>query len=93
MFGARPARRFLRGEVVADRTRLDSTDDYAGLLGNLAFSLSLYSGQMCTTPQNIFVPAGGIDPDSVTTPGIFVQRIFEGKAYEKRIEKRTVRKK
>ena len=28
--------------------------------GNLAFSLSLYSGQMCTTPQNIFVPRGGI---------------------------------
>jgi 3-oxoacid CoA-transferase len=37
------------------------------------------------------VPAGGIDPDSVTTPGIFVQRIFEGKDYEKRIEKRTLR--
>jgi phenylacetic acid degradation protein paaN len=27
---------------------------------NLAFSLSLYSGQMCTTPQNIFIPRGGI---------------------------------
>ncbi|HEY6554321.1 MAG TPA: 3-oxoacid CoA-transferase subunit B [Vicinamibacteria bacterium] len=37
------------------------------------------------------VPAGGIDPDAVTTPGIFVQRIFEGKDYEKRIEKRTLR--
>jgi 3-oxoacid CoA-transferase len=37
------------------------------------------------------VPAGGIDPDSVTTPGIFVQRIFEGRDYEKRIEKRTLR--
>jgi phenylacetic acid degradation protein paaN len=43
---------------------LDSTDDYAGLLGNLAFSLSLYSGQMCTTPQNLFVPATGIDTDA-----------------------------
>jgi phenylacetic acid degradation protein paaN len=42
---------------------LDSTDDYAGLLGNLAFSLSLYSGQMCTTPQNLFVPRAGIDTD------------------------------
>jgi phenylacetic acid degradation protein paaN len=42
---------------------LDSTDDYAGMLGNLAFSLSLYSGQMCTTPQNLFVPRGGIDTD------------------------------
>jgi len=37
------------------------------------------------------VPAGEIDPDSVTTPGIFVQRIFQGKDYEKRIEKRTLR--
>ncbi len=37
------------------------------------------------------VPAGAIDPDSVTTPGIFVQRIFQGQGYEKRIEKRTLR--
>jgi 3-oxoacid CoA-transferase len=37
------------------------------------------------------VPAGTIDPDSVTTPGIFVKRIFQGKDYEKRIEKRTLR--
>ena len=43
---------------------VDSTDDYKGLLRNLAFSLSLYSGQMCTTPQNILVPAGGIETDA-----------------------------
>jgi 3-oxoacid CoA-transferase len=36
------------------------------------------------------VPAGQLDPDSVHTPGIFVQRIFQGKGYEKRIEKRTL---
>ncbi|MFJ9588026.1 phenylacetic acid degradation protein PaaN [Streptomyces acidicola] len=42
---------------------LDSTDDYRGLLSNLAFSLSLYSGQMCTTPQNLFVPRAGIATD------------------------------
>ncbi len=42
---------------------VDSTDDFAGMCRNLAYSLSLYSGQMCTTPQNIFVPAGGIDTD------------------------------
>ena len=35
----------------------------AGVLGNLAFSLSLYSGQMCTTPQNIYVPRDGIETD------------------------------
>jgi phenylacetic acid degradation protein paaN len=43
---------------------VDSTDDYQGLLRNLAFSLSLYSGQMCTTPQNLLVPSGGIDTDA-----------------------------
>jgi 3-oxoacid CoA-transferase len=37
------------------------------------------------------VPAGAIDPDSVTTPGIFVKRLFQGARYEKRIEKRTLR--
>jgi phenylacetic acid degradation protein paaN len=42
---------------------LDSTDDYAGLLRNLAFSLSLYSGQMCTTPQNILLPRDGFATD------------------------------
>ncbi len=37
------------------------------------------------------VPAGELDPNQVHVPGIFVQRIFEGKDYEKRIEQRTVR--
>ncbi|HET9340862.1 MAG TPA: phenylacetic acid degradation protein PaaN [Casimicrobiaceae bacterium] len=40
---------------------VDSTRDLAGLARNLAFSLSLYTGQMCTAPQNIYVPRGGID--------------------------------
>jgi phenylacetic acid degradation protein paaN len=40
---------------------IDSTSDFRGLCNNIAFSLSLYSGQMCTAPQNIFVPAGGIE--------------------------------
>ncbi|WP_225845056.1 phenylacetic acid degradation protein PaaN [Streptomyces sp. HPF1205] len=39
---------------------IDSTDDYRGMLSNLAFSLSLYSGQMCTTPQNLLIPRDGI---------------------------------
>ena len=43
---------------------VDSTDDFAGMCRNLGFSLTLYSGQMCTTPQNILVPAGGIDTES-----------------------------
>ncbi|MCX5605078.1 phenylacetic acid degradation protein PaaN [Streptomyces phaeochromogenes] len=39
---------------------VDSTDNYKGMLSNLAFSLSLYSGQMCTTPQNLLIPRDGI---------------------------------
>ncbi|MDN5850692.1 MAG: phenylacetic acid degradation protein PaaN [Nitrococcus sp.] len=42
---------------------IDSTDNLQGLIRNLAFSLSLYSGQMCTTPQNIYVPHDGIETE------------------------------
>ena len=42
---------------------VDSTDDYKGMLDNLAFTLSLYSGQMCTTTQNLLIPRGGIETD------------------------------
>jgi len=42
---------------------IESTDQYKAMLRNLAFTLSLYSGQMCTTTQDIFVPAAGIDTD------------------------------
>ncbi|MGW7362644.1 phenylacetic acid degradation protein PaaN [Streptomyces sp. NPDC054841] len=42
---------------------VDSTDNYKGMLANLAFSLSLYSGQMCTTPQNLLIPRDGIATD------------------------------
>jgi phenylacetic acid degradation protein paaN len=42
---------------------IESTDSYKAMLKNLAFTLSLYSGQMCTTTQDIFVPAGGIETD------------------------------
>jgi 3-oxoacid CoA-transferase/3-oxoacid CoA-transferase subunit A len=38
------------------------------------------------------VDVGQIDPDHIHTPGIFVQRIFKGTGYEKRIERRTTRK-
>jgi 3-oxoacid CoA-transferase subunit A len=37
------------------------------------------------------VPAGTLDPNQIHIPGIFVQRIFQGRDYEKRIEQRTVR--
>lgn len=38
------------------------------------------------------VPVGSLDPNDIHIPGIFVQRIFQGERYEKRIEQRTVRK-
>ncbi|HKT62107.1 phenylacetic acid degradation protein PaaN [Burkholderia sp. 22313] len=39
---------------------IDSTDDLKAAAKNIAFSLALYSGQMCTAPQNIYVPRDGI---------------------------------
>ncbi|MFN8759832.1 MAG: phenylacetic acid degradation protein PaaN [Tagaea sp.] len=51
---------------------IESTADAKGLFGNLAFSLALYSGQMCTTPQNLFVPAAGVKtPDGAMSPEEF----------------------
>ena len=42
---------------------IDSVAQMKAVSGNLAFSLCLYSGQMCTTPQNIFIPRGGIETE------------------------------
>jgi phenylacetic acid degradation protein paaN len=39
---------------------IDSVDDLKAAARNIAFSLALYSGQMCTAPQNIYVPRSGI---------------------------------
>ncbi len=40
---------------------IDSVDDLKGVARNIAFSLALYTGQMCTAPQNIYVPRDGIE--------------------------------
>ncbi|MCP3906224.1 MAG: phenylacetic acid degradation protein PaaN [Planctomycetes bacterium] len=40
---------------------IDGLDDMRAVSGNLGFSLSLYSGQMCTTSQNVFIPRDGVD--------------------------------
>jgi phenylacetic acid degradation protein paaN len=42
---------------------VDSTDSFKGMCTNLAFSFALYTGQMCTAPQNVYLPAGGIETD------------------------------
>ena len=48
---------------------IDSTSDFAAMCQNLAFSFSLYSGQMCTAPQNVYLPAAGVTTeDGVKSP-------------------------
>ncbi|HEY4940761.1 MAG TPA: CoA transferase subunit A [Rhizomicrobium sp.] len=49
------------------------------------------AGKMTVAEVEELVPVGTLDPDTIHTPGIFVKRIVAGAAYEKRIEKRTVR--
>lgn len=51
------------------------------------------AGKITVAEVEHLVPAGELDPASIHTPGIFVQRIFQGSNYEKRIEQRTVRTK
>lgn len=45
---------------------LDSVDDVDKVAANLAFALTLYSGQMCTAPQNFYIPEGGISSKGAT---------------------------
>ncbi|GIV27912.1 MAG: succinyl-CoA--3-ketoacid-CoA transferase [Bacteroidia bacterium] len=54
--------------------------------------LMAMAGKITIAEVEILVPAGELDPDQIHTPGIFVNRIFQGEKYEKRIEQRTVRK-
>ena len=51
------------------------------------------AGKMTIAEVEELVPAGELDPNEIHTPGIFVQRIFKGEKFEKRIEQRTVRQK
>jgi 3-oxoacid CoA-transferase A subunit len=51
------------------------------------------AGKITVAEVEHLVEPGELDPDEIHTPGIFVQRIFQGAAYEKRIEQRTVRTK
>ncbi len=50
------------------------------------------AGKITIAEVEELVPAGELDPNAIHTPGIYVQRIFQGKNYEKRIEQRTVKK-
>ncbi len=67
--------------------------------GNLIFSgtarnfnpLMAMAGKITIAEVEELVPAGELDPNCIHTPGIFIQRIFQGERFEKRIEQRTVR--
>ncbi len=47
------------------------------------------AGKITIAEVEELVPVGSLDPNQIHTPGIYVQRIFQGKNYEKRIEQRT----
>lgn len=55
--------------------------------------LMAMAGKITIAEVEELVPAGALDPNHIHTPGIYVQRIFKGTNYQKRIEQRTVRKK
>ena len=67
--------------------------------GNLIFKatarnfnpMMAMAGKITVAEVEELVPAGSLDPDQIHIPGIFIQRIFKGKHFEKRIEQRTVR--
>ena len=68
--------------------------------GNLVFKgtarnfnpLMAMAGKITVAEVEELVAAGELDPNQIHTPGIFVQRIFQGEKYEKRIEQKTTRK-
>ena len=71
----------------------------ADTFGNLVFRKTArnFSPMMCTAARiaiaevEHLVEVGELDPDQIHVPSVFVKRIFQGKNYEKPIEKRTVR--
>jgi 3-oxoacid CoA-transferase subunit A len=50
------------------------------------------AGKVTIAEVEELVEIGQLDPDQIHTPGVYVQRIFQGTNYQKRIEQRTVRK-
>jgi 3-oxoacid CoA-transferase subunit A len=49
------------------------------------------AGKVTVAEVEEIVPVGSLDPDAIHTPGIYVDRLFEGRDYERRIERRTTR--
>lgn len=59
---ARQAQLFTE-EAGVNTVTIAATDNFKAMADNLAFSFALYSGQMCTSPQNVYIPAEGIETD------------------------------
>lgn len=72
-----------KGDTAGNLVYRRTTRNYAPMMATAA--------RVTIAEVEELVPAGALDPDLVHTPGVFVQRLFQGRAYEKRIEKRTVR--
>jgi 3-oxoacid CoA-transferase subunit A len=70
------------------------------VMGNLIFKdtarnfnpLMAMAGKITSAEVEELLPAGSLDPNQIHTPGIYINRIFQGSNYEKRIEQLTVRK-
>lgn len=65
---------------------------YKGSARNFNPAMAM-AGKITIAEVEEIVEPGELDPNFIHTPGVFVQRIFEGTNYEKRIEQRTVRQK
>ena len=71
----------------------------ADMSGNLLFRKTARNfnppmataGQTCVVEAEHLVETGALDPDNIHLPGIYVDRVFLGENFEKRIERRTVR--
>jgi phenylacetic acid degradation protein paaN len=73
-----PAKTVFTEKTGVNSVILDSVTDIDKVAQNLAFSLSLYSGQMCTAPQNIFIPDSGIkSPDGNISLPQFAEKLSE----------------
>jgi phenylacetic acid degradation protein paaN len=57
---------------------LDSAEDLKGVFRNLSVSMTMYSGQMCTTPQNLYVPRNGVRVGDAMVPFDEVAAGFAG---------------
>ena len=85
---------FLKGKLVGDLLEFNKEGNliYKDTARNFNPMMAM-AGKITIAEVEELVPAGTLNPNHIHTPGIFVQRVFKGEVFEKRIEQRTVRKK